>query len=98
MLKIHVKLLSQALMVTLRDMEVGMIYKGRKGLPKLVVHKTSRSLLVRNIGEEKTMTVSLFPKPTPKRRRVGVKPMKVFALAQNNQRDIRKLVNTSDKV
>lgn len=97
MLKIHVKLLSQALMISLRDMEVGMIYKGHKGLPKLVVHKTARCIIVRNVGEEKTYTYGINCKHS-RGHSIGIRPMKVFAFAQNNQRDIQKLVNKSNKV
>lgn len=96
MLKIHVKLLSKALMVSLRDMEVGMVYKGNKGLPKLVVHKTARTIVIRNISEEKTSTIGLFYKR--KNNICGIKPMKVFAVAKNDTRDIEKLVTKTQSV
>lgn len=96
MLKIHVKLLTQAVMLTMRDMEVGMVYKGNKGLPKIVVHKTSRTIVIRNISEEKTSTIGFFHKS--KKNAVGVKPMKVFAIAKNDSRDIEKLVTKTQTV
>lgn len=98
MLKIHVKLLNTVRLIAIRDMEVGMVYKGNKGLPKLVVHKTSRSMVVRNIGEEKVMTVALYPKPRRRQKSGCIKPMKVFAIAKDDPRDIEKLVNKTQTV
>lgn len=96
MLKIHVKLLSKVLLINLRDMEVGMVYKGNKGLPKIVVHKTSKTAVVRNVGEEKVMTVCLSEKSYRQTR--GSKPMKVFAVATNNDSDVKKLVKVTASV
>lgn len=96
MLKIHVKLLSKVLMLTLRDMEVGMIYKGKKNLPKLVVHKTARSIIIRNVGEERTMTLSLNKHSHG--RVNGLRPMKVFAIAKNDSGDIEKLVTKTQSL
>lgn len=97
MLKIHVKLLSKAILVTLRDMEVGMIYKGHKGLPKLVVHKTARCITVRNVGEEKTYAYGISRKHSHGHA-IGVRPMKVFAVAKNDTKDIEKLVGKASSV
>lgn len=94
MLKIHVKLLSKVALVALRDMEVGMVYKGNKGLPKIIVHKTKRSLVVRNLNDEKTFTFAIFRKKS----KMGIKPLKVFAIVKNDRSDIEKLVNKTQTV
>ena len=97
MLKVHVKLLSTSVLIALRDMEVGMVYKGNKGLPKLVVHKTKKAAIIRNLGEERTVAVS-FDAPSRGQNKCGTLPRKVFAIAKNDQRDIDKLVNKTQTV
>lgn len=91
MLKIHVKLFSKHILLSLRDMEVGMIYKGNKGLPKIVVHKTARCITVRNVGEEKTYSYG-FALRNRRGHAIGIRPMKVFAIAKNDAKDIKALV------
>jgi len=86
MLKIHVKLLAKIRLISLRDMEVGMVYRGYKGLPKIVVHKTRCTVVVRNLGEEKTFPFSIT-------RKAGTKPFQVFAFTRNDQSDIDTLVS-----
>lgn len=86
MLKIHVKLLAKIRSIALRDMEVGMVYRGYKGVPKIIVHKTNRSIVVRNLGEEKTHTSSTV-------RTATTRAFQVFAIAKNDQRDIDALVS-----
>lgn len=97
MLKIHVKLLSKIRLLSMRDMEVGMVYKGNKGLPKIVVHKTERCAIIRNLGEEKTMAIS-FTAPSRKGQNCGGLPRKVFAIATNDSRDIKSLVQQTKSV
>lgn len=98
MLKIHVKLLSKVLMLSLRDMEVGMIYKGNKGLPKIVVRKTKGCVYISNVAEGKVCGYGLKNNKHKQGHRIGTMPRKVFAIAKNDPRDIEKLVTKTQSV